>query len=179
MMPSGIVIPVRVLIGDLDSPSVYSDTRLSQVIAVAAKQVQMHLSFTQTYVIDYTALTITPDPTAEATLDDDFSMLVALKSACFIDTNTLRAKAAMAGLRATIGSLSLDTSNNLQGYLKTVEMGPCAMFEDLSVDYAYGNINLWKAILSPFINNQFDPRYLGANPTVRDRGFWSYNGDIK
>lgn len=171
MMPSGIVIPLRVFIGDLDSPSVYSDSRLSQVAAVAAKEVQMHLSFTQTYTIDLTSLTISPDPTASATLDDDFCMLTALKAACYIDTNSLRAKAALAGLRATIGSLSLDTSNNLQGYVKTIEMGSCAMFEDLAIDYAYGNINLWKAILSPFINNQFDPRNLTGNFSERDR-YW-------
>lgn len=168
MMPSGMVTPLRVMIGDLEATQVYSDDRLSQVLAVAAQQVQVHLSFSTTYTINYTNNSISPDPTASTPPDDDFVVLTVLKAACFIDTNALRTKAALAGIRATLGALSLDTSNNIQGYINTIKLGPCAMFEDLAADYAFGNPNIWKAILSPFINNQFDPRNLQSTE-IRNR----------
>ncbi len=170
MMPSGMVTPLRVLINDLDASPTYSDARLSQALCVASQQIQVHLSFSTTYTIDYTALTITPDPTVAATRDEDFVVLAVLKAACFMDQSLMRTKAAAAGLRATLGSLSLDTSNNLDGFIKMLQLGPCANFDDMAKDYAFGNPNIMKAVLSPFVNNQFDPRdlnyYMGSD---RDR----------
>jgi len=162
-----LVTSLRVMINDLETDPTYSDNRLKQVLCVAAQQVKVHLSFTD-YTINLPALTITPNPTAAATLDEAYAALVVLKAACFIDTNALRTKAALAGIRATLGALSLDTSNNIQGYINTIKLGPCAMFDDLAADYAIGNPNIWKAILSPFINNQFDPRNLQSTE-VRNR----------
>jgi hypothetical protein len=78
-----IPIIVRTLINDLseDTPT-YSDERILQVVAVAAKYVQFDVVLDNKYVVNVVNPTITPDPT---TSDDSiFISLVSLKTACII-----------------------------------------------------------------------------------------------
>jgi len=165
-----MVIMLRLLINDMGDTQTYSDTRLAQLLCLGAKYVQEHQDgFAATYTIGVSELIMSPDPVVIG--DDDFVGLTVLKAACFIDQGTVRTKAAAAGLRATLGSLSLDTSNNLDGFLKMLDKGPCAMFDDLIKDFAYGKPALFRAILSPFVNNKFDAArnlnyYMSSN---RDR----------
>lgn len=159
-----MVIMLRLIINDMGDTQTYSDTRLAQLLCLAAKYVQEQGGFAATYTIGVSELTMSPDPVVIG--DDDFIGLTVLKAACFIDQSTVRTKAAAAGLRATLGSLSLDTSNNLDGFLKMLDKGPCAMYEELAKSFAYGQHGLFRAILSPFVHNQFDPRSLDS---YRDR----------
>jgi hypothetical protein len=158
---------LRVIINDLDSPPTYTDARLKTIIVVAARYVVQEIDiFPNTYTISVTAETISPDPTDAATRDDAFIDLVVLKAGCFIDHNTLRAKALIAGVKAVLGPATLDVGGGKDGFLggllAVLENGPCAMYEDLKRDYCIGNIPV-RAILSPFVHNQFDPRVLAAN----------------
>jgi len=167
-----IPIIVRVWINDLSETPTYSDDRLEQLIAVAAQYVKREINFSNTYTIDTVKLTITPDPTQLESPDQDFIGFVALKAACLLDQSTFRTKAASEGIRAALGPASLSVGGNLKGYQTILEMGPCAMYQDLRLQYEIGNANGIKSILSPFVGNKFDPSAIRYS-SDRSRDFYS------
>lgn len=155
---SEIVTIVRVWINDLDDSPTYSDSRIQQVITVAAQNVVREVSFSQEYTIDVVSGVISPDPTLAESRDNDFVALSAIKSACILDQSTFRTKAVNEGIRASLSPASIDVRGNLRGYQTLLEIGPCAMYEKLRTEFEIGNPNICQAILSPFIGNSFDPR---------------------
>ena len=74
-----IPIIVRTLIDDFDDIPTYSDDRLLQIIAVAAKYVQFDVVLDHQYAIDVANPDISPDPTLDR--DEIFISLVGLKAA--------------------------------------------------------------------------------------------------
>lgn len=152
---------VRVLVNDLEQPYAYSDSRLLQVIAVAAQYVQFDVVLDHTYEIDVVKPNISPDPT----IDDDniFISLVSLKAACIIDQSNFRTKATLEGIRATLGPASIATNGSIAGWQKILEHGPCALYADLTEHWDIKDASAIAAILTPFIGNQFDPRLTNAN----------------
>lgn len=162
---------VRTLINDLDdTKQTYTDERLLQVIVVAAKYVQFDVSLDHKYAIDVVNPNMTPDPTS----DDDsiFISLVALKSACIIDQSALRTRAALEGIRAALGPAQLSVVGNLTGFNLIIDKGPCAAYEELTSHWDVKEATAIRAILSPFVGNKFDPRYLQTN-SDRSRYFYS------
>ena len=159
---------VRTLINDLSDQPTYSDERLLQTLAVAAKYVQFDVALDNTYTVDVSTSTITPDPTG----DDIFVGLLCLKSACIVDQSTLRTKAAMEGIRASLGPASLSVGGSLAGLKMIIEQGPCALYEELTSHWDVQNATAIKAIFSPFVGNNFDPRYL-QNHSYRSKYFFS------
>lgn len=162
----------RVWINDLSDTPTYSDSRLLQLILVAAKYVKLEVNLKYDYSIDLDLSTITPDPTSIS--DEDFVAFVALKSACMLDHSTFRTKAANEGIRAALGPASLSVGGNLAGYETILNQGPCSLYEQLKMDYESGNTDLFKAILGPFSGNQFDPEFQGTNDRNNYRnGFYT------
>ena len=96
-----IEIPLitRVWINDLDANPTYSDARIKQIVVVAALNVNREVSFTEDYDVDVVNETISPDPCLDASLDNDFTALVALKAACILDQSTYRTKAVNEGVK--------------------------------------------------------------------------------
>lgn len=152
---------LRILINDFDCDSLtYSDTQLKKVLVVSAQYIQQELSFDTTYTLTINPPSISPDPTATATKDDEFTNFVVLKSACQIDEWTFRTKATLEGIRARIGSpIELAISGNLEGFKLLLEKGPCKTLEQLKREWKFGNSNNIKAILSPFSSNNFNLSY--------------------
>lgn len=165
-------IIVRTWINDLADTPTYSDDRLSQAILVAAQYVMREINLDITYTINLTESTMSPDPTETATRDDVFIAFVSLKTACILDQSTFRTKAANEGIRAGLGAASIGVAGNLKGYQTILEVGPCKMYEKLRIEHEVGNANAIEAILSPFVGNKFDPRYLN-NEYARHRDFYS------
>lgn len=164
-------IIVRTLINDLDEASpMYSDERILQVITVAAKYVQFDVNLEHSYAIDVVNPNITPDPTADN--DSIFISLVSLKAACLIDQSTLRTKAAMEGIRAALGPANISVAGSLVGLRLIIEQGPCSAYEELTSHWDVKEATAIRAILSPFVGNNFDPRYLQTY-TDRSRYFYS------
>jgi hypothetical protein len=165
---------VRTLINDLDQPYEYCDSRIEQLITVAATLVQQEANLTQTYAIDVTNLTITNDPTTPVR-DDNFVTLTCLKSACLIDQSTFRTKAALEGIRTSLGSASLSVTGNLSGFKAILDQGPCAMYQQVLEEYNLGGdglINSIQAVLSPFVGNKFDPRMYNRSPSGDSRDIY-------
>jgi hypothetical protein len=166
-----IPIIVRTLINDIsDSNPTYSDDRVLQAIIVAAKYVQFDVNLEKKYTLDIATPTITPDPTMEN--DDIFISLVALKTACIFDQSTLRTKAALEGIRAALGPASLSVGGSLAGLKLIIEQGPCAAYDELTSHWDVKEATAIRAVLSPFVGNNFDSRYL-QDYAYRSRYFYS------
>lgn len=157
-----IPIIVRVWISDLDANPTYSDDRILQVITVAAQNVSREVSFVTDYAIDVVNNTISPDPTASGSDDQDFVALVALKAACILDQSTYRTKAVNEGIKTSLASASLQTAGNLKGYKDLLDVGPCGMYSKLRQEFEIGNPSVVQAVLSPFVGNKFDPTSMNA-----------------
>lgn len=155
-----LLIIIRVLINDLESPPTYSDDRITQLAVVSAKYVLQDATLATSYAIDVVNETITPDPAAPDSRDEVFLGLIGMKSACLLDHSTFRTKAALEGISARLGPAALNVGGNLAGYKTLLETGPCGLYDQLILDNNMGNILTVRAVLSPFVGNNFDPRYL-------------------
>ena len=170
-----IPIIIRNLINDLDSSPLYSDARIIQLITVAGNYVIGEVNLDVTYSIDVVSQTISPDPSNPSTRDTDFVGFLALKASCILDQSTFRTKAAMEGIRTALGSANLSIAGNIAGYKTILDQGPCALYEQLALDHNIGNATAVRAVLSPFVGNNFDPRYLlrGSFRNTNSNDFYS------
>lgn len=157
-----IPIIVRNLINDLDATPTYGDDRINQLVVVAARYVLSEVILNNEYTIDIINTTISPDPSNPETRDVDFVGFVALKAACLLDHSTLRTKAANEGISASLGPAKLSVGGNLSGYKNIIDTGPCSMYRDLVMEHNIGNISNVRAILSPFVGNNFDSRSINT-----------------
>lgn len=165
-----IPIIVRTLINDLSETPTYSDERILQVIAVAAKYVQFDVVLDHQYTVNVANPTITPDPTIDN--DSIFISLVSLKTACIIDQSVLRTKAATEGIRASLGPAQLSVAGSLAGIKLIIDEGPCAAYDELTSHWDVKEATAIRAVLSPFVGNKFDPNAIRYS-SDRSRDFYS------
>lgn len=165
-----LTIMVRTLVNDIGETVTYSDERLHQVIAVAAKYVQFDVALDNTYSVDVAAPSITPDPTVNN--DDIFVALLSLKAACIIDQSTYRTKSALEGIRASLGPASLSVAGQSAAIRTMLELGPCAAYDELTSHWDVKEATAIRAILSPFVGNKFDPRSINTYIDPRARDFY-------
>ena len=151
-------IIVRTLINDLSDTPTYSDERILQVIAVAAKYVEFDVVLDYTYEVNVVNPNISPDPTAQN--DSIFISLTCLKAACIIDQSAVRTKAALEGIRAALGPAQLSVGGSLAGLKMILDTGPCAAYDELTAHWDVKEATAIRAILSPFVGNRFDPTSL-------------------
>lgn len=170
-----IPIIVRSLINDLGPTPTYTDDRILQLAVVAANYVTKEVNLSRDYVVDIVNIDITPDPSDNNSRDTDFISFISLKSACLLDQSTFRTKAALEGIRTALGPANLSVAGNLSGYKTILEQGPCKLYDQLILDHNIGNATVVRAVLSPFVGNNFDPRYLlrGSFRTTNANDFYS------
>jgi hypothetical protein len=168
-----LTIITRTLINDLNEPYEYSDARIQQVITVAAKYVQFDVNLDYSYAIDVVNNNISPDPTTNN--DSIFVSLICLKAACIVDQGTFRTKAALEGIRTALGPASLSFGGSLTGWQAIIDHGACGLYEELTSHWDVKNATAFAAVLSPFVSNRFDPRYLRTGPlrNVGNNDFYS------
>lgn len=172
-----IPIIIRALINDLDNNPTYSDDRIKQLIVVSANYVVKDINLQQQYIIDIINESISPDPSSPESRDTTFIGMLGLKAACLLDQSTFRTKAALEGIKTALGSANLSISGNLAGYKMILDQsqGPCKLYEQLVLDHNIGNATAVSAVLSPFVGNNFDPRYLlrGSFRSTNSNDFYS------
>lgn len=162
---------VRTLINDSIEPYQISDERILQVILIAGRYVQYDIVLDHQYNVDVVTSTITPDPTDDN--DEIFIMLTTLKASCLIDHGSLRMKAAMEGIRASLGPASLDVSGQTAAWQRVLEHGPCKLYDDLVEHWDVANASAIAAILGPFSGNKFDPQFqYDRNKNFHRNGFY-------
>lgn len=150
-----ILTLVRILVNDLSETPQYGDDQILQSIVACVNFVQYDVSLDVKYTADISNITISPDPTVNR--DDIFISLLGLRTACLLDQSTFRTKAALEGIRASLGPTSLAVQNHLAGFQKIIEHGPCKIYYDLTEHWDVQNATAVAAILSPFVGNKFDP----------------------
>jgi hypothetical protein len=78
----------------------------------------------------------------------------------------------MEGIRAALGPASLSVGGSLAGIKLILEQGPCAAYEELTSPWDVKEATAIRAVLSPFVGNQFDPSAIRYS-SDRSRDFYS------
>jgi len=153
------VTMLRVILNDMcDSPT-YSDSKLEQLLVVAAHYVATEIDFTVDYDVSISDMSITPDPT-DSPRDEAFMNFIVLKGACFADQGAFRLRSALAGLNAKLGPASLSVGGDvLKGYMAILDKGPCAAYSELKQEWQFGDGATVRAIFSPFCGPNVDIRF--------------------
>lgn len=142
------VVPmVRYIIGDVDTPQKYTDTRLKTAAVMAANFLVMEISFANAYVIDISGETVTPDPSTTDPKDTDFLSLLALRTSCLIIAGELKLYAA-ASFRVMDGPSSIDTGS-IFANLQKLNDSLCTLYDKNKMAYQMGATGYGKAIMTP------------------------------
>lgn len=151
------VIPmIRALISDNISPYVYDENQLREISIAAARVVLNEMSFSTTYTVSMSTLTISPDP--KPLNDDSFMNFIALKSACIVIGGEARL-ASKNSVKWTDGPSSLDTQSAAKE-LSTLSRKMCDDYEKAKMDWALGpNGAGGQAIFTPYTNSNVSHYY--------------------
>lgn len=123
-----LVLMLRVLINDLNTPQSNTDAYLQRVLVAAGIIVQNEATLSYSYVFDIDAVTISPDPVDNS--DVAVQALFPLKAACIINQGSYQTALGQ-GIRVRDGDSMVDTSVSFRGYKDILELGPCASYEKL------------------------------------------------
>jgi hypothetical protein len=141
-----MVLILRTLINDMDTGSpTYEDSRLEQILVVAAHFVNKEVQLTYTYAVDVEAISITPDPVGND--DSGFINLVCLKAACLVlaaETKVLAANS----FRIQDASAVIDIKESYTA-TKALYDKFCADYLQAKMDYVVGNLENIQAIITP------------------------------
>ena len=166
------LIMLRTLLNDAGCDSVrYTPQRLDDLLITAAYLIPMEAHFKTTYVVNVESRTVTPDP-IDQTDGEEFINLIVLKSACIADEGNFRTAALAQGITARIGPAALQTSSYGQ-YLGTLlNEGPCKAYAKLVELYnmSYDSAQIIRAVMSPFVANDYDPSNLGSTGSADTQG---------
>ena len=146
----------------------YTDTRLEELLVVAAHLNLTQVGFSTIYTITISTDSISPDPSTDAA----FINFMVLRAACLADEGLFRNKALAAGIEARCGPAVLKTVKHLEGFTTLLEEGPCKLFDELLNQYRFsGNSDVIRAVLSPFVGNLFNASMhaRGGDGSQRDR----------
>lgn len=147
-----MVLMLRHMIDDVDSPQTYSDSRLQTTILIAGYQVNFDVGgFNTTYTFDFDAITLSPDPTTSNPRDNDFVVLTLLKAACMIVRAEIR-DAARNAIDIKDGRTTWKTKDRAEYLQKLIDsdQGPCAQYEEALLTYKLSGNTAGVGILGPF-----------------------------
>ena len=176
------LIMLRTMLNDAGcSESTYSNKRLEDLLITSAYLLPAEANFSNDYTIDVELRTVSPDPAASSTADGvDFINLMVLKAACMADQGSFRDAALLQGVSARVGPASIQTSNYGAYLHQLLKDGPCASYKTLleRFNYSYDGKQIIRAVMSPFVSNNFDPsKQTGGSDdtffssTQRNRGY--------
>jgi hypothetical protein len=142
-----LVLQLRTLVGDLDCDDyTYSDGRLKQLVLIAACRTLPQLS-SDTYVIDMSAATITPEPSKE------LINMIALNAACLM-TKSESKTAAGCSVKIIDGPSTIDLG---AAYNATKEMSKdfCDQYNKEKMEYLLKNSEGYSSITPYGSGNHF------------------------
>jgi hypothetical protein len=147
-----MVTITRGIIDDLDSDNyTYTDSRLQQLLVIAAHYVTLNVTFNQTYTINIDSPDITPDPTV-APKDQGFVNLTVLKAACILAKGEYR-KDSSKGMVIKDGPSSIDARTLVQSK-KDLMTDMCEAYAEAELQYRLGNSKAGEAIVGPHLTNR-------------------------
>lgn len=147
------VIPqlIRGLINDMSPPYTYTDGRLQELTVLSAHLLLNEVTFSQTYTISLSDLTITPDPAS----DVGFVNLVALKASTIVLNSEVKA-AANQSILIKDGPATIDLGNrynNIKDLAKNMEKA----FDQAKLEHQLGNQNPGRAVVGAIIHENVPP----------------------
>jgi len=146
-----LVLMVRVLVSDIDTPQTYTDAYIQRVLITAGIMVDAEVAFDYTYTYDIEDLTISPDPVTSE--DQVFMAMIPLKAACILNQGEFK-KALGQGIKVRDGDSMIDTSVSFRGYRDILELGPCAAYEKLKWSLEAAGVlsggGVGKAVFGPY-----------------------------
>lgn len=126
MWDTDLVIMLRVLIGDLNSPQRNTDTYLKKILITAGVLVSNEIDLNNDYIFDISNITITPDPISLG--DIQAQALLPLKSACLLNQSNFQV-AVSQSITVRDGDTLVQTGVGLGGYKDILQLGPCKSYE--------------------------------------------------
>ena len=141
-----MIIMLRVVIDDMGSNPTYSDSRLEEVIVVAANLTKQDVDFDSDYTIGVTDLSISPDPTTSP--DNAFINLVTLKSACLLANSEYKTCTNNA-ISVRDGSAAID-KRGVAAAKKEGRDSICKDYNHAEREYKLGNSNAGASIIGPY-----------------------------
>ena len=156
-----MVTMLRVIIDDNGSNPEYSNSRLEEVIVVAATMTKKDVDFDNDYTISVSGVTISPDPVTET--DHAFINLVTLKSACLLANSEYKTEASRA-ITVRDGSSAIDTKG-VAAAKKSWRDSICEDYSKAEREYRIGNSQAGKSIIGPYGHLTSNK----SNQTIRNR----------
>lgn len=143
---------LRVMLDDLEETPIYSDSKLSRILVVAAYQLVSEVTFTTEYTVDISQQLITPDPTDSdnETNDETFVNLMCLKAACIISRGAAIKAAGKAVSGSDMNAVKFDLTGVADSTLKLLDKGWCAVYKEALDNYEYGDGFIGRAVMGPF-----------------------------
>ena len=142
-----LTLIVRHIINDLGDTPTYDDSRLQELILVAAQFLIQELDFSKSYTVDVDQLKLTPDPTDDPK-DNPFINLTCYKAACILAHNEYRLAAKQA-IRIKDGSSSIDFGGVLLGS-RDFARDICQIYNEMKFDYESGQSPAGRAVFGPY-----------------------------
>lgn len=159
-----MVVMLRVLIGDLNSPQKNTDVYLKKILITAGILVSNEIDLSNNYVFDITGVTIIPDP---ITLGDiQVQALLPLKSACLLNQSDFRI-ALSQGISVRDGDSMINTAVSFGGYSDILKLGPCKSYELL--------VNKLNASASSLVGGAVLGAYRGPSDSPIETVSWFYD----
>lgn len=144
-----MVTILRYMVNDADATT-YSDDRLTYTLVVAAQLIKTEVTFSTSYSVNVNNQTISPDPTTASPRDESYINLVCLKAAAMTDHGSA-IQAARRAISVRDGSSAIDLRGQLEGWLKLLEKGYKALYEQAKLEYKMGQTPIAGAmVLTPF-----------------------------
>jgi hypothetical protein len=150
MWSDEMVLILRNIINDDGTTQTYTDNRLMESLLAAAQIVTFEVSFPTSYLVDFDAYQISPDPTdtAGGTRDNAFIALVTTKAACRI----ARGEAKIAGgqgISVKDGSSAVDLRDVAKYKIQTATSF-CQDYKDMKWEYETNGSSSFSFITGPY-----------------------------
>ena len=139
--PTNLIFLLRTVLQDIAVTTEYSDADLSRTIVAAAIFVKAEVKLNNTYAINISAETISPDPTEYPTVDepdDNYTMLIIYKAACIIAQGELK-KSAAKNVVIVDGPDKFDNSGGTNSYKASAD-NICQAYKDAKLQYSAGTL---------------------------------------
>jgi hypothetical protein len=147
-----LVLILRALTGDLDTPYDYTDSKLRKLLGAAAGIVISDISLYRGYSVS----SIDPSTgvfSIGGEIDETFSSLITLKASCLLNTAQAAYNARYSGFSAWCDRSRISASEGSGLWDLIINKGPCESYKELKREVLLRRINQGlncKAILSTF-----------------------------
>lgn len=149
----------RGLIGDIDTPQTYSDSRLTYISLNCAHLLLNEVSFVNDYTVDVAASSISPDPSDPE--DVSFINLLALRSAVLIANSEYKTASKQAFI-VKDGPSSIETGVRYKALQEFAGQAKEA-YDKAKIDYVAGNSVGATAVTTPFYYRGAEPSFLNQS----------------